>query len=119
MSASADSRRIDDMLEMLADIRRMLRMGRDVFSRDTTVQKAAAYDLMILGEAASKVSKRTQRANPAVPWSLLVNSRNELIHEYGQLDLEATWQFVQARLPRLEHRLRRVRVALPEPDDNG
>jgi uncharacterized protein with HEPN domain len=103
------------MLEMLADIRRQLRFGREVFSRESTVQKAVAYDLIILGEAARKVSKRTQNANPGVPWNLLVNYRNELIHEYGQLDLESTWQFVQSRLPRLEHRLRKARVAMPEP----
>jgi uncharacterized protein with HEPN domain len=118
MNASSDAGRLDDMLEMLEDIRRQMRIGWEGFSRDPNVQKVIAYDLMILGEAASKVSRATQRANPKVPWSEMVNLRNELIHEYGRLDLKSTWQYVQHRLARLEQRVRRARAARPAVQDH-
>ena len=116
MTAAGDARRVADMVEMLDDIRDRMRPGWDAFSGDVTQQKVVAYDLMVLGEAASKVSRRTQSANPKVPWTVIVEYRNELIHEYGSLDLKATWEFVTHRLPGLERDLRRVRV-VPSPDE--
>jgi uncharacterized protein with HEPN domain len=107
---SSDQGRLDDMLDHLRDIREHLRTGWEVFSRDRDLQKVVAYDLMILGEAASKVSKTTQKRNPTVPWSALANYRNQLIHAYGNLDLKDTWEFVQRDLRRIERKLARVRV---------
>jgi uncharacterized protein with HEPN domain len=98
------------MLDMLRDIREHLRAGWAMFSRDRDLQKVVAYDLMILGEAASRVSKRTQRLNPRVPWTQLANYRNELIHDYGSLDLKDTWEFAQRELRGVERRLARVRI---------
>ena len=105
-----DQRRLDDMLDMLRDIREHLRAGKEAFFGNRDTQKIVAYDLLILGEAANKVSKRTQKANPQVPWRAIVEYRNDLIHEYQSLDLEETWEFVVRTLPSLERRLRRARV---------
>ena len=105
----ADLQRIADMLEHLESIRAETRVGKDAFRADPRAQKVVAYDLLVIGEAAAKVSRSTQRANPSVPWSGLVGYRNQLIHEYGTLDLEETWEFVRETLPSLERRLRRAR----------
>lgn len=109
-SRKADQGRVDDMLDMLRDIREHLRAGWEVFSRDKDLQKVIAYDLMIIGEAAGRVSQSTQRRNSGVPWSRLARFRNELIHEYGSLDLQDTWDFAQRELRGLERKLSRVRV---------
>lgn len=111
-----DARRIDDMLDVLRDIREHLRIGWEAFSRDRDTQKIVAYDLMILGEAAGRLSRRTQKANPGIPWDDIVEYRNDLIHEYQRIDLEGTWDFVTQKLPALERRLRRARVAPTRPD---
>ena len=58
MTGSAeDARRISDILEHLRSIRLEVRVGKQAFSEDRRAQKVVAYDLMIVGEAASKVSK--------------------------------------------------------------
>jgi uncharacterized protein with HEPN domain len=101
------------MLDMLRDVREQLRIGHEAFSHDRNTQKVVAYDLMILGEAASKVSQRTQKRNPHVPWTELATYRNELIHEYGRLALEETWEFAQRDLRTLERALAKVRVVPP------
>ena len=105
-----DQGQVDDMLDMLRDIREHLRVGWEIFARDRDLQKVVAYDLMIIGEASSRVPKRTQRRNPSVPWSHLANFRNELLHEYGGLNLKDTWDFVQTELRGLERKLARVRI---------
>jgi uncharacterized protein with HEPN domain len=115
MNKAADAARVEDMLEMVEDIRRQMRIGWEAFSRDPNVQKVVAYDLMILGEAASKLSRDLQRTHPGIPWTSLVDLRNDLIHESGRLDLRSTWQFVSRRLPGIERRLRRVRALRTGP----
>lgn len=110
-SIEKDQRRVDDMLDKLRDIREHLRIGWEVFSRDKDLQKVVAYDLMIVGEAASRVSRSTQRRNPKVPWSRLAEYRNQLIHEYGGLDLKEAWAFAQDELRNLERHLSRVRLS--------
>ena len=64
-----DQRRLDDMLDMLRDIREHLRSGKDAFLANRDTQKIVAYDLRIVGEVASKVRGATQRANPGIPGS--------------------------------------------------
>lgn len=104
------------MLDRLRDIREHLRAGWEVFSRDKDLQKVVAYDLMIIGEAATKVSKATQRRNPKIPWTNLAEYRNQLIHQYGDLDLKDTWKFAQDELRDLERHLSRVRSARTESE---
>ena len=105
-----DQRHLDDMLDMLRDVREHLRAGKDAFLSNRDIQKIVAYDLLILGEVANKVSQRTQKANPLIPWTRIVEYRNTLVHEYQSLDLEGTWESVVRDLPALERRLRRARV---------
>jgi len=105
-----DARRISDIIEHLESIASELKIGRDAFKADRRVQKIVAYDLAIIGEAASKVSKRTQQANLQIPWTDLVEYRNDLLHEYQTLALDQAWVFARDVLPGLERRLRRIRV---------
>lgn len=51
-----DARRLSDILDHLRSIRTEVRVGREAFSEDRRAQKIVAYDLMIVGEVASKVS---------------------------------------------------------------
>lgn len=105
------------MLDRLRDIREHLRVGWEVFSRDKDMQKVVAYDLMIIGEAATKVSRPTQRRNAKVPWTRLAEYRNQLIHQYGDLDLRDTWKFAQDELRQLERQLARIRLPREEAED--
>lgn len=109
-AALRDRRRIDDIIQHVTSIRAELRVGREEFQADDRAQKVVAYDLMIVGEAAGKISKRTQGANPKVPWRDLVEYRNDLIHDYQTLDVDATWIFVRDVLPGLERRLRSAKI---------
>ena len=42
----------------------------------------------IIGEAASKVSAETRRAEENIPWALIVAMRNRLVHVYFDIDIE-------------------------------
>jgi uncharacterized protein with HEPN domain len=107
-----DAQRIADILEHLESIRAELRAGKDAFFGDERAQKIVAYDLTVIGEAASKVSRATQAAYPRIPWTDLVEYRNDLIHEYAALGLRETWNFARDELPGIERRLKSARVRL-------
>ena len=112
----SDELRLDDMLDALRDIREHLRLGWEVFSRDRDLQKVIAYDLTIFGEAGKRVSVRTKKTNPTIPWTEVIEYGNNLIHEYHTLDLKDTWEFYRSELRNLERKLRRVRVVALERD---
>jgi len=114
-----DAQRIDDMLNAIREIEEEVgSLGRAEYEKDRTVQKAVTFDIMVLGDAASRVSQRTKKANPAVPWAELARYRNAEetgpAHGYFGFDLAGTWTFVRETVPDLGRKLRRVRVA---PED--
>lgn len=55
----------------------------------------------IIGEAASQVTKETQRQLPDIPWPSMVAMRNRLIHAYFDIDLDRVWDTVIDDLPPL------------------
>ena len=115
-----DAQRLEDMLKAVREIGQEVgERTRAAYEADQTVQKAVTYDIMILGDAASRVSRRTQKANPLVPWRELADYRNKdgsgPAHGYLGFDLTGTWKFVEG-LPQLERRLRKVKPA-PESTD--
>jgi uncharacterized protein with HEPN domain len=55
----------------------------------------------IVGEAASRVSPRTQADLPDLPWADIVGMRNRLIHAYYDVDHDLVWDTVEQDLPGL------------------
>jgi len=76
-------------------------MDRDSFLADEKTQSAVVHQLLVVGEAAKRVSDATRTAQPAVPWVSMAGMRDKLIHEYDDVDLEEVWQTVVRDLPPL------------------
>lgn len=55
----------------------------------------------VVGEAASWVEIDFRALHPQVPWRDIVDTRNRLIHEYDQVDLNRIWRIVQDDIPPL------------------
>jgi len=62
----------------------------------------------IIGEAASRVSKATQRQHTQIPWPQIIGMRNRLIHGYDVVDIGIVWQTVTEELPPLIAELERI-----------
>lgn len=101
-----DPRRIADMREALERIRGFVTAGRAAFFADTKTNEAVAYEVLKLGEAASRVSNSFRREHVEIPWTRLAGLRNEIVHEYFRVDLDDLWEFVQTELKALERALR-------------
>ena len=74
---------------------------RKTLDSDRKLVLALIADLSIIGEAASRVTREFQAAQPQVPWAALVGMRNILVHAYFRVDLDVVWDAVAKDLPDL------------------
>ena len=82
-----DKALLADMLAAARDAR-MLAGGLpfDALMADMRTRLALERTLEIIGEAARKVSSATRDANPQIPWTGIIGTRNALAHQYGAID---------------------------------
>ena len=103
-----DRVRLADMLEALEKIRGFSAGGRGSFLADAKTQEAVAYELLKLGEAASRLSAPFRREHREVPWTRMIGLRNEIVHEYFRVDPDSLWEFVESELDGIARKLRRL-----------
>jgi uncharacterized protein with HEPN domain len=64
-------------------------------------QSAVLHQLMILGEAAKRLSLEVRGAHPNIAWTEIAGMRNRLIHGYDAVDLSLVWDVIKKRVPSL------------------
>ena len=64
-------------------------------------QDAILRQLIIVGEAARRVSDQFRASHPDIPWRRGAGFPDVVVHEYFRVDLEEVWQIVQEDLPAL------------------
>lgn len=71
------------------------------FLENRMAQNAVMRSFEVVGEAARRVSPAFREAHPEVPWRLMGDFRNKLIHGYFALDLEVIWKTATEDAPML------------------
>ena len=66
---------------------------------------AVLYEIVVLGEAARRLSEQLRTAHPEVPWRDIIGMRSVVTHGYDQIDDGELWQVIQDDLPGLISRL--------------
>ena len=92
-------------------------MSRDEFMADVRTQKAVVMNLVILGEAATKVMDQHavfSEQHTSVPWRAMRGMRNRIAHGYFDINLEVVWNTVQTALPELL-----AQLPTPAPDSSS
>lgn len=78
-----------DMLSAAREVGEIVgEMPLEEFQSELIVMRATERCIEIIGEAARRISDRTRKAYPEIPWSDIIGQRNILAHEYGQIDYE-------------------------------
>lgn len=75
---------------------------------DRQLQLSIVRLIEIVGEAANRVSRETQREHPEVAWREAVTARNRVIHGYDLIDLDIVWEIATNDLPALAGALDRI-----------
>ncbi len=81
------------------------------------LQDAVIRRLMVIGEAASRVSVEGQNSLTDVEWAQVRGMRNRLVHEYDGIDLAIVWKTVQTIIPALVESLKEAISLNANPDE--
>lgn len=83
-----DRERLRDMLEAISQIEKYAIQGKHRFTEDELIQTWMIHHLMIIGEAASKMTEETRQFYPDIPWVGTIDVRNIITHEYFRVNLD-------------------------------
>ena len=117
-----------DALEHIADhCRKAAQLVSQLQSLDRlSADWKAEYALMrcveVIGEAATRLGPQFHAEHPEIPWRLVVEMRNQLVHGYDKVDDPTLWQTASEDLPELSRQIVRIQEAIlpaylrqPEP----
>ncbi len=100
---------VRDMLEAMRDARAHVRgFNHESAGADKVARDAALYRILVLSEAATRVSESVRDANSDIPWSDIIGMRNVLIHGYEKVNWAVVWRTIQYDFPPLEPVLERI-----------
>jgi uncharacterized protein with HEPN domain len=76
--------------------------ARDAYLADNELRDAVQWNFTVIGEALGQLHKiDPATAERIAEWRRIVAFRNQLIHGYGVIKNEITWDIVQSKLPAL------------------
>ena len=71
------------------------------FTASDLVRSAVVHKLIIIGEAATKLSAAVKERHPQIPWTRLASFRNILVHEYFGIQWDIVWRAAMDEIPAL------------------
>lgn len=101
--------RIEDILQSIATIQEYIQgMTFENFARDRRTVDAVLRNITIIGEAAGHVPPDVADAHDEIPWKVMRDFRNVVVHAYFGIQLSILWDTVQNDLPPLVVPLKRL-----------
>jgi uncharacterized protein with HEPN domain len=82
--------------------------SRTELESNRVLQLALAHLLLVVGEAASRVSPSGRDRYPEVPWSKAMGTRNFIAHGYDRIDYDVVWNTIAEDFPALVTALERA-----------
>ncbi|MEX2430470.1 MAG: DUF86 domain-containing protein [Dehalococcoidia bacterium] len=93
------------LLDMLLAARRIQEYtqgkSKEDFLTDSLLEYGTRYLIMVIGEAARRVSPSARAELPGIDWPEIIGTRNVVVHQYDNVELDTLWDIVQNDLPRL------------------
>jgi uncharacterized protein with HEPN domain len=91
-------------------------VSRGSFLNDDQLRDAVNWNFIIVGEALSQLHKLDATTGEQITeWRRFIAFRNQLIHGYGVIKHEITWDIVENKLPVLRADLQRLLGAAGSP----
>jgi uncharacterized protein with HEPN domain len=91
-----------DLLDAADAIARSLRgVSFEEFIGKNEKRDAVLWNLLIIGEAATKLPTELTSARPEIPWQEIRGFRNRIVHGYFSLKWPIVWQIATTGVPAL------------------
>ena len=76
-------------------------MSENEFLSNSMARDAVVRQIEIIGEAARNISEDFRESHLNLPWRKMIGSRNKIILEYFNVNLDIIWDTMQEALPAL------------------
>ncbi len=106
-SARSDKDRILDIFEAMAAIANRVKTRED-FDGDEVLRVWCLHHIVVIGEAASRVSDALRARYPALPWRRVIAMRNAVVHGYFEVDWDQVWTVVERDLEPLRVEVEKI-----------
>ncbi len=83
-------------------------MNKQTFVNNEVVISATIRQLEVVGEAVKNISKELRKKYPKIPWKQAAGTRDNLIHEYFNVDLNQVWETIKINLPELKEKVNQL-----------
>lgn len=89
-----------DIIHHLAWLELVNHEGYDKFNQGFERKLACLKAVSVIGEASKRLVKSglPEVLNANIPWRLLVDKRNDFVHEYFSVDMELLWAYLEKDL---------------------
>lgn len=77
------------------------RGGKELYDSDFAVADAIVRELLVVGEAAKRLSSQTKLKYNAIPWKDVIGMRNWLVHGYSEIDWDRVWNTAIKDIPQV------------------
>lgn len=88
-------------------------LGQIDFLASGLTYDATLRNLELVGEAATHIPEAIRQSHPAIPWRMIIATRNRLIHGYLGIDNDTLWSIVTDDMPELLYQLQQMKKENP------
>lgn len=104
---------LHDILESIELIEQYLRdKTKDDFLNSIALQDQIVRRLEIIGEATRHIPYELRARHPEIPWKKIAGTRDNIIHEYFQVDLNIAWETAITGIPKLKRQILAIKKDL-------
>ncbi len=104
---------LDHMLEAIGLIRSYVEgFSKEDFLADRRTQQAVILNIVVIGEAATKLADEYPKfvaLHPDVQWKSMRGMRNRMAHGYFDINLDIVWDTIQQSIPALGLQIQQLR----------
>lgn len=109
----SDNYLINDIKEALKSIEEYLselNYNKENFLSNRRMQKLMIYEIIMIGEAAAKISIETKNNYQNINWREISDMRNFLIHEYYEVSNNIIWETANKDIPKLKENIYSIKT---------
>jgi len=100
---------LQHILDSIDEIENYIKnISEEKFIHSTQIQDAVIRRLEIIGEAAKRIPKEIINRYKFIPWKKIAGTRDVLIHDYFEVDIEAVWETITKDIRKLKQDIQKI-----------
>jgi uncharacterized protein with HEPN domain len=100
---------LQDIIQAADAVRRFLDgVEQEKFLNDEILQNAVLLKLIVIGEAAARISDELRNRHSGIEWKAMIGFRNIVVHAYFSVNWDIVWETASAQLTPLQKQISEI-----------